>query len=33
MAETVLSRGLYGFLAVWLLRTPGYLRHAHPKPA
>jgi hypothetical protein len=33
LIETALSRGLYGFLAVWLLRTPLHSRHAHPKPA
>ena len=33
LIETVLSRGLYGFLAVWILRTPLHWGHAHPKPA
>ena len=31
LIETVLSRGLYGFLAVWFLRTPLGMGIAHPK--
>jgi hypothetical protein len=33
LIETVLSRGLYGFIAVWFLRSPLHLGHAHPSPA
>lgn len=33
LIETIFSRSLYGFLAVWLLRTPWLLGHAHPRPA
>lgn len=32
LIETFLSRGIYGFVAVWLLRTPLHLTRAEPKP-
>ena len=31
LIETVLSRGLYGFIAVWFLRTPLHMEHAQPR--
>ena len=31
LIETVVSRGLFGFIAVWVLRTPLHLGHAHPR--
>ncbi len=33
LIETALSRGLYGFLAVWLLRTPVHWAQPHAKSA
>ena len=31
LIETVLSRGLFGFVAVWFLRTPLHMEHAQPR--
>lgn len=33
LVETVLSRGLFGFFAVWFVRSPLHLRHTEPSLA